>query len=72
MLSSLWKDITTGGSATNTTTPSIALNIQQLPLGSQIPKGLLDWTARFDGSVGALQNAASSRQIELPPNVPGP
>ena len=70
MLSSLW-NLTTGANITNTTKTPIALNIQQLPLGSQIPKGLLDWTTRFDGSVGALQKAASSREIELPPSVPG-
>ena len=71
MLSSIWKGLTTPEIMFAAATPAIALNIQQLPLGSQIPKGMLDWTARFEGSVGALKNAVSKRQVNLPPDVPG-
>ena len=71
MLSSIWKGLTTPEIMFAAATPAIALNIQQLPLGSQIPKGMLDWTERFGGSVGALKNAVSNGQVTLPPDAPG-
>ena len=71
MLSSIWKGLTSTEIMFAEATPAIALDIQQLPLGSQIPKEMLDWTARFEGSVGALKEAVSKRQVDLPPDVPG-
>lgn len=49
----------------------ITLSINRCPPGFRLRPQHIDWTEKFNGSAGALQNAVESRTIKLPADEPG-